>query len=323
VRPLLCHGGSDPGAGGRLHVFAAYKTPVRQIERKQAAQEAVARQLIESQEGERKRIAAEIHDGLGQTLAIIKNRALLGQTTSTDLVSAREQFELIAAQSTQAIDEAKDISYNLSPYLLDRLGLTQALVSMIGKVADLRVYAHDRIAELDGLFAPDEGINLYRIVQECLNNIVKHSGASAATVRLQCEQDWVELIVNDNGKGFLIADWGLWIATSPDQRAPSNPESPIRNAQSGGFGLMGIRALSLLRRRLTIPRQAKARRLPSGSPPGAHKEVTAMSNEIRIVIADDLRPPGIAPDHRSRRRLEDCRRDGDGSPFARLSSNNR
>jgi signal transduction histidine kinase len=205
-------------------VIAAFKSRVRQMERRQAAQEAFARQLIESQEAERKRIAAEIHDGLGQTLAIIKNRALLGGRTSTDLESAREQLELIAAQSTQAIDEAKDISYNLRPYLLDRLGLRKALESMIGKVSDASgIRFTTEIAELDGQFAPEEEINLYRIVQECLNNIVKHSGANAGRVRLQSEQDWVELIVSDNGKGFV-------------ETASDGHEQTRR-----GFGLMGIR----------------------------------------------------------------------------------
>jgi signal transduction histidine kinase/ligand-binding sensor domain-containing protein len=214
-------------AGGT--VFAAFKSRVRQIERRQAAQQAFARQLLELQEQERKRIAAEIHDGLGQTLAIIKNRALLGGNTSTDLEAAREQFELIAAQSTQAIDEAKDISYNLRPYLLDRLGLSKALESMIGKVADASgIRFTTEIAELDGLFAPDEEINLYRIAQECLNNIVKHSGASAATVHLQREQDWVELIISDNGKGFVESAFAA--------SANDGQEQPRR-----GFGLMGIR----------------------------------------------------------------------------------
>ena len=219
-------------AGGM--VFTAFKSRVRQIELRQAAQQAFARQLLESQEVERKRIAAEIHDGLGQTLAIIKNRALLGSNTSTDLQSAKEQFELIAAQSTQAIDEAKDISYNLRPYLLDRLGLSKALESMIRKVADASdIQFTTEIAELDGLFAPEEEINLYRIVQECLNNIVKHSGASAGTVRLQRDQDLVELVVSDNGKGFVETPFA---ASTNDGN-----EQPRR-----GFGLMGIRERALL-----------------------------------------------------------------------------
>ena len=210
-------------------IIAAFKSRVAQLERRQAAQQAFARQLLESQEAERKRIAAELHDGLGQTLAIIKNRALLGGNTSTDLESAREQFELIAAQSTHAIDEAKDISYNLRPYLLDRLGLSKALESMIGKVADASgIRFTTEITKLDGMFVPEEEINLYRIVQECLSNIVKHSGASAGTVCLHREQDWVELIISDNGKGFV--ETALVASTNDGNWHPRR-----------GFGLMGIR----------------------------------------------------------------------------------
>ncbi len=226
-------------------IVFAYQYRVRQLERAQEAQQAFSRLLIASQESERKRIASELHDSLGQTLAIIKNRALLGGSASTDLESAKEQFSSIAAQSTQAIDEAKEISYNLRPYLLDRLGLSKALESMIRKVADSSgIRFTIEISEVDGLFAPDEEINLYRIAQECLNNIIKHSGASAAAVRLRREQDWVELVVSDDGKGFSIADWESRVADWKAAELPGgeNPQSPIRKPQiGGGFGLMGIR----------------------------------------------------------------------------------
>src|SRR5262249_23999268 len=170
------------------------------------------------------------------------SRALWGGNASTALDSAREQFDLIAAQSTQAIDEAKDISYNLRPYLLDRLGLSQALESMIGKVAAASgILFTTEIAELDGLFAPDEQINLYRIAQECLNNIVKHSGASAATVRLRREQDSVELIVSDNGKGFVETAFdSASDGQEQARRGFGGPQQGFGGPQRG-FGLMGIR----------------------------------------------------------------------------------
>jgi signal transduction histidine kinase len=203
----------------------AYRRRISQLKRRQAEQEAFARQLIQSQERERQRIAAEIHDSLGQTLAIIKNRALLGINATTTLEAAKEQFDLIAAQSTQAIDEAKDISYNLRPYLLDRLGLSKALESMIRKVADASGISFTTdIAALDGLFSPDEEINLYRIAQECLNNIVKHSHASQATVTFRRNQAWIEMKISDNGRGFV-------------ETASANDGDQTRR----GFGLTGIR----------------------------------------------------------------------------------
>ena len=90
-------------------------------------QEMFARQLIASQERERGRIAAELHDGLSQSLVIIKNRAMLSLIQPDDHDRAIEQLREIADASTHAIDEVKDIVYDLHPIQLDRLGLTRAL----------------------------------------------------------------------------------------------------------------------------------------------------------------------------------------------------
>ena len=96
-------------------VMVAHRARIQRLTERQLAQEAFSRQLISSQEQERQRIAAELHDGLGQSLAIIRNRALIGIHTVTDLDAARDQFTRIASLSTEAIDEARDISLNLRP----------------------------------------------------------------------------------------------------------------------------------------------------------------------------------------------------------------
>jgi len=186
-----------------------YRARIGHLKRAHAAQEAFSRRLIESQEGERKRIAAELHDSLGQSLAIIRNRALFGLQTSADPDSIREQFQRISEQSFQAIDEVKEISYNLRPYLLDRIGLTKALEAMIGKVADSSgLEIRFEIDGIDGVFSKEAEINLYRIVQEGLNNIVKHAEATEVEVVVKRHDQVVQVIVIDNGKGFDIADRG-------------------------------------------------------------------------------------------------------------------
>src|SRR5262249_15028877 len=139
------------------------------------------------------------------------------------LEAARDQFRRIASQSTQAIDEAKEISFNLRPYLLDRLGLTKALESMIQKVdegSDVRFTVD--VAELDGFFAPDEQISVYRIIQESLHNSDKHAGARAAAARGTRGAAAVEMTIRDDGRGVVDA-------RDPD----GEPHS--------GFGLIGIR----------------------------------------------------------------------------------
>ena len=154
-----------------------YEGRLARLRRAHAAQESFSRRLIESQERERKRIAGELHDSLGQNLLIIKNRALLGDQVSTQHQPAREQFAEINASASQAIDEVRAIAYNLRPYHLDRLGLTATLEDMIDRVATSSgIHFSSVVAPLDDLFSKEAEISVYRIVQESLNNIVTCAG---------------------------------------------------------------------------------------------------------------------------------------------------
>jgi signal transduction histidine kinase/ligand-binding sensor domain-containing protein len=204
-------------AGGA--VFAAFKSRVAQLERGQAAQQAFARQLLESQEGERKRIAAELHDGLGQNLLVIKNRALLQALTLPD-EQARTQFTEFSDAVSQTLEEVRTISYALRPSHLDQLGLRTALVAMIERVdASSTIQFTHAVDELDGHLGPGDEITLYRIVQECLNNILKHSGATRVALNLTVDAGELALTIRDNGRGFR-----------PDDETP----------RPAGLGLQGI-----------------------------------------------------------------------------------
>lgn len=201
-------------------VFAAFKYRVAQLDRRQAAQQAFARQLIESQEHERKRIAAELHDSLGQNLLIVKHRAQLGQRAAHDAPEFHEQFEWIIASASQSIEEVREIAQNLRPYHLDRLGLTKAIEVMIEKVAATTpVHFVAELVPLDDLFSKEDAITLYRVVQESLNNIVKHARASEVRVSVERLTDSLTLTICDNGRGF----------------------APLAAAaQPSGFGLAGM-----------------------------------------------------------------------------------
>jgi signal transduction histidine kinase len=170
---------------------------------RQAAQQAFARQLLESQEGERKRIASELHDSLGQNLLVIKNRALLQALTLRD-EQARTQFTEFSDAVSQTLEEVRTISYALRPSHLDQLGLRTALVAMIEKVsASSTIKFTHAVDELDGLLRPGDEITLYRIVQECLNNILKHSGATRAALNVEVDGGELSLKIRDNGRGFM------------------------------------------------------------------------------------------------------------------------
>jgi ligand-binding sensor domain-containing protein/signal transduction histidine kinase len=209
-------------------VLFAWKYRVAQLERAQVAQQTFSRQLIESQEQERKRIAAELHDSLGQTLLVIKNRAFLGTqatenggTQSAHLEIATEQLEEISDSAAEAINQVREIAYHLRPSQLERLGLTAALEEMIeGVAASSGIVFDEDIAQLDGVFSKESEINFYRIAQESLNNVVKHSGASKVRFIVRHNGQGVELMIQDNGQGF-----------EPHAAASSRKR---------GFGLTGI-----------------------------------------------------------------------------------
>ncbi|MBI4752165.1 MAG: hypothetical protein HY774_27065 [Acidobacteria bacterium] len=191
-------------------VFLVFRFRLAQIEEKHREQEAFSRKLIDSQELERKRIAAELHDSLGQSLVIIKNRARLGLKPDDDLENKENQLDGISMAATQAIEELREISFNLRPYLLDKIGLTRTLKSMLGKVfppGETRVIVE--IDELDDVFSKDSEILFYRIIQESVNNIVKHAQATQAHISIKRVKQSVVVTIEDNGKGFDLTDTRL------------------------------------------------------------------------------------------------------------------
>ncbi|MBS1796635.1 MAG: hypothetical protein JSS81_22570 [Acidobacteria bacterium] len=186
-------------AAAAVVAYLVYRYRIRQLERISEAHETFSRQLIESQERERKRIAQELHDGLGQNLLIIKNRAQLGLAVK----DKDEQFGEIRESVTDALAEVRAIAYNLRPLHIDRLGLTSTIEEMIEEIEEVSGIAitYD-VAPIDDFFSKENEINFYRIVQECLNNIVKHSRAQRASVSIFRETRKLVLNIRDDGAGF-------------------------------------------------------------------------------------------------------------------------
>lgn len=160
-----------------------------------------SRQLIESQEAERKRIASELHDGLGQNLVVIKNRAMLGIKKGDDKERVAKELNNISESASQALEEVREITNNLRPQLLDRLGLTKAINSMLKNVSDV-IEIESEIENIDGIFSENEEISVYRIIQESLNNVIKHSKASNAIVKIKKTEKEILISIEDNGKVF-------------------------------------------------------------------------------------------------------------------------
>jgi len=192
-------------------LLAVYRWRVSQYRRKNLQQEIFARQLITSQERERKRIAAELHDGLSQSLVIIKRRAMICLEAADDQERTQEHLQEIAEASTQVINEVKEIVFDLHPQQLDRLGLTGAISDLLDRIASVNNWQlTKRLDELDGVFPKDAENSLYRIVQESVNNISKHAEATNVMVSLWRKTDQIELILMDDGKGFAVYETVDW-----------------------------------------------------------------------------------------------------------------
>ena len=170
------------------------------------AQEEFSRRLIASQEGERKRIAIELHDSLGQNIMVMKNKALLALQGMEAESFKATQLQDISSIASQTLDEARRIAYNLRPYQLDRFGLSEAIRFMLEEISRTSgIECNCTVDEVDGIFSKESEINIYRVVQESVNNIVKHSGATHTRVAVKRTDSEVMLEIRDNGKGLAAA----------------------------------------------------------------------------------------------------------------------
>jgi signal transduction histidine kinase/ligand-binding sensor domain-containing protein len=204
--------------------IGAYRTRIRTITQAQRAQEEFSRRLIESQEQERKRLAAELHDSLGQNLLVIKNRAAMALNRAEDPAHVAEQIGHVTDMATLALREVRSIAQALRPYQLDSMGLTRAITAMTQRLADSSpIRFTSDIGDLDGLLAKDSEIHFYRLLQESLSNIVRHSSARQAVLTIRRQGHLLRVLLQDDGCGFV---------TNPSESASASPP---------GFGLRSMR----------------------------------------------------------------------------------
>jgi len=159
-------------------------------------QEQFSRDLIATQEHERNRIAKELHDSIGQQLSLIKRK------------SQNKQQNEITALAGSTLEEVRSISRNLYPALLKELGLTESIKELINAYdEETDLFFTPEIENIDSCFNQEEALNLYRFIQESINNIVKHAQARAVSVDvLRTENNTIEFRIEDNGIGFDLKD---------------------------------------------------------------------------------------------------------------------
>jgi signal transduction histidine kinase len=167
-------------------------------------------ELITVQENERKRIALEIHDSLGQSLSAIKFKVssamqdLLNHKAKTGI----KHFEDLVPIVQEGIEEARRLQMDLRPSILDDLGIS-ATISWFCRqfqktYPDIRI--EPRIDIDEETAAKSLKVVIYRVLQEAMNNIAKHSGASLVSLSLTQGEDRVALTIQDHGQGFNLSE---------------------------------------------------------------------------------------------------------------------
>ncbi|MDJ0668230.1 MAG: PAS domain S-box protein [Desulfobacterales bacterium] len=160
--------------------------------------------LLTAQEMERKRIASDLHDDLGQTLAYLKIRIQnLQKSLPQHRVNLHRECENTLEYTNQLIEKVRQISHGLTPIFLDDLGLTASLHSLVDEFSGYAsIKIEKQIANIDRLFSPEVEITIYRIIQEIMNNIWKHAETNFVKVEITKVTDKVSFKIEDCGRGF-------------------------------------------------------------------------------------------------------------------------
>lgn len=160
--------------------------------------------LIEGEEKERSRLAKELHDGVNGSLGAIKLMASSGITS--DKTKSSEKWGSISKMIDQLSDEVREISHNLMPDVLTRLGLEEALQGYLRRIRqsqqspDIDFLCYGDVEHIDTSIK----MNIYRVIQELIRNILKHAGATGCIIQINRHEENLSVVIEDNGKGFDI-----------------------------------------------------------------------------------------------------------------------
>lgn len=196
------HAVRDP-KGGVLY-FECTSQDITQRKLAELELRQMSHHIIEAQEAERQRVARELHDGVNQIIASAKMRLHKVDARHTELSPAtREILNRCENLLVQALEENRRIAHNLRPTDLDNLGLEDACRNFcreLGSRTNLAIQC--RLAHFATRLPPNVELNLFRIIQEALNNVEKHARAKSVRLHLAFRNELLVLKIQDDGRGF-------------------------------------------------------------------------------------------------------------------------
>jgi PAS domain S-box-containing protein len=205
VVPLRDSEGSMMGAVSCLQDITERKRAEEKLQESNDKLQRLSRRLVESQETERRHIARELHDEVGQTLTVAEmNLQALVQSSRVSPRSGRLQEALQAVE--RVLEQVRDLSLSLRPAMLDDLGLEPALRWYTRRQASLAgLQTEFRADAMEDRLDPVIETACFRVAQEALTNVVRHARARAVTVEMRKQDERLHLFVRDDGVGFDVA----------------------------------------------------------------------------------------------------------------------
>ena len=159
--------------------------------------------VIEAEENERKRIASDLHDGIGQMMSAAKmNLSALENEINFHSEKQKHNYEKIVSLVDESCREVRTVSHNMMPNALMASGLPEALQKFIDRINIKGMDIHLHTDGLDGSLDSNIKSVLYRIVQECVNNVLKHAQATHLDIAVLKDEDGINATIEDNGVGF-------------------------------------------------------------------------------------------------------------------------
>ncbi len=193
-------------------VFLLIRSKINRLMAEREMQREFSGKLINSQEVEREKISNALHDDLGQDLLVVSNKLMHAKQNDSYKDQVNESIKILS----KSIENISNISHLLHPSELKLLGLTLALESMIELVRNSsEIKINRKLISMDEYFSEAQWINVFRIVQESLNNIIKHSNATEASVYSTVTKKRLTIAITDNGKGFAPEKTGLSFKDRP------------------------------------------------------------------------------------------------------------
>ncbi|MFB6838965.1 HAMP domain-containing sensor histidine kinase [Streptomyces sp. NPDC056361] len=229
----LLRPGRRATAAGRGEIADLTRTFNTMLDRLEAERAASSARVLSAQEAERRRIAQELHDEVGQTLTAV----LLQLKIAADHAPEELRPELRQAQETTrgSLDEIRRIARRLRPGVLEELGLHSALRSLASEFSTRGLSVRPRIDPGLPQLDPETELVLYRVAQEGLTNTARHAGASHVDLRLRLLPDGgVGLLVRDDGGGMRGAAEGAGLRGMRERALLVGARLTVRDADGGG-----------------------------------------------------------------------------------------